>query len=371
MEGSKTYYSALTGVRALAAYMVFVHHFVPNQNPEIQGFLSKFLGEFHIGVSFFFVLSGFLIHNKYSTWFTSGTQKYWQYFSARLIRIMPLFIILSAFTFLFNFYFHKTDQGLLFKNIHFFILNVSLLKGLSPDLKFTGIPQTWTLTVEFCFYGIAPFLFLKAKNYRTWPLISVFLLGLGSILAYFLNSGFDYENLHFVLTYTFLGRSFEFFAGCYLSTQLAKWPPRKPANGFFTYAGFGLVIAVISGLTIGHFFLQKNGIHLFDFCILNLALPIAILLFYKGLLLENTFISQLLGSSIGQLLGKSSFAFYLIHVGFIELGLFHFVTENIFLLFLILNLISILLYLWVEKPLQKFFQPKHPKISPSKSHHAI
>ncbi len=53
------YFNALTGLRAMAAYMVYAHHFNPiPKNYAVHGLVN----ELHIGVTLFFVLSGFLFH---------------------------------------------------------------------------------------------------------------------------------------------------------------------------------------------------------------------------------------------------------------------------------------------------------------------
>lgn len=61
VPGSGPYYPALTGLRALAAWLVFVFHF----NPFGQGSAGWWLAEqFSSGVGLFFVLSGFLITSR-------------------------------------------------------------------------------------------------------------------------------------------------------------------------------------------------------------------------------------------------------------------------------------------------------------------
>jgi peptidoglycan/LPS O-acetylase OafA/YrhL len=162
----KAYFPALTGVRALAAYMVFIHHLIPIQWESGVFILGYFFGEFHVGVTFFFVLSGFLIHNRYSKMSELSLYAYGKYFISRVARIMPIFCILTTLTFIYNYYFHRQDAGLLLKNFGLWILNISLFKGFFAGLHFSGIPQSWSLTVEFCFYGIAPFLFYKMKRKR-------------------------------------------------------------------------------------------------------------------------------------------------------------------------------------------------------------
>ena len=55
---TKQIYPALTGVRALAAYMVFLHHYNPFNETD-SALLHKFVGRFHIGVSIFFCVERF------------------------------------------------------------------------------------------------------------------------------------------------------------------------------------------------------------------------------------------------------------------------------------------------------------------------
>jgi peptidoglycan/LPS O-acetylase OafA/YrhL len=53
---------ALTGIRAIAAYLVFFHHY---PIPQLVYGEMDFFREFHIGVTLFYVLSGFLITYRY------------------------------------------------------------------------------------------------------------------------------------------------------------------------------------------------------------------------------------------------------------------------------------------------------------------
>ena len=57
-EYNKQLFSALTGLRAVAAALVLAHHFNP-LNPERVGWrLHSLVAEMYIGVTVFFVLSG-------------------------------------------------------------------------------------------------------------------------------------------------------------------------------------------------------------------------------------------------------------------------------------------------------------------------
>ena len=62
---NKVNFPALTGIRALAAFMVYIHHYNPFSIEFFGKYIHDFFSEFHIGVTIFFVLSGFLICNRY------------------------------------------------------------------------------------------------------------------------------------------------------------------------------------------------------------------------------------------------------------------------------------------------------------------
>jgi peptidoglycan/LPS O-acetylase OafA/YrhL len=48
-----SYFPALTGIRAISAFFVYVHHFHPFSEDLIVSRLFRILRETHIGVSFF------------------------------------------------------------------------------------------------------------------------------------------------------------------------------------------------------------------------------------------------------------------------------------------------------------------------------
>ena len=351
---SKNYFPSLTGVRALAAYMVFFHHFIPNQGVYSYVNIGYIFSEMHIGVTLFFVLSGFLIHNRYNKFSEINFTTYWKYFSARIARIFPVFFILTTFTFVYNYFFDKSDHGLLGKNLALWILNVSLLKGFFSGLNFSGIAQSWSLTVEFSFYALAPLLFFKSRNFFFYFTVSVFLFFLGYTLVFIFNKyplhGF-FGDSKFILSYSFFGRSMEFFAGCFLSSKLESFQSRNERMNLDTFLGLFFIILTIYVLSLLRI-PMVYGVHSFWGTIINnIILPVFVFIFFRGLILEKTLVSRLFSSSFFQLLGKSSYVFYLIHVGFIEKILSHYVNHNLFFLFILLNIISIGIYLGIEEPL--------------------
>src|SRR5579864_3360156 len=86
---------ALTSVRWLAALLVFVYHHdgLAYGTRAANPFVS-FIQEGHIGVTIFFVLSGFLITTRYMENFRARTQSIYTYVTNRIARIYPLYYFL-------------------------------------------------------------------------------------------------------------------------------------------------------------------------------------------------------------------------------------------------------------------------------------
>ncbi len=144
---------ALTGVRAMAAYLVFLHHFTPS--PETIGpMLRGMLSEAHIGVTMFFVLSGFLITYRYDGKLALTGHDLKRYFWNRFARIYPLYFVLLVPTLIL----------LPERRFGRWVVELTLFKGFFDEYRFTGIMQAWSLTVEECFYASAPLLLLALRS---------------------------------------------------------------------------------------------------------------------------------------------------------------------------------------------------------------
>lgn len=363
----KAYFPALTGVRAAAAYLVYLHHF----NPFGEGGAAyAYAAEFHIGVTIFFVLSGFLITARY--YGEARLSRGWLggYIRNRVARIYPMYFLLTVLAFAAAY----PDFRFLTKPHHAenFALNLTLLRGFFDDLKFTGIGQGWSLTVEECFYLSAPAIFLLARHRLLWltPLLA---LAVGAALVETLGR-LDYKGLfggyRFLLNYTFFGRAFEFTAGA----ALALWLRRRNRDGSaapiapgaecaLTYGGLAAVLAAPAWLAL----LRGEGSdHAASFtpgaiAVNNVALPLAIALFFAGLIGGRSWLARLLGSTAGEWLGRSSYVFYLIHLGPIRDFAARNLPGNDALRFAALVVISLLLYRLVEEPCNRLLRARRPR----------
>ena len=96
----------------------------------------------------------------------------------------------------------------------------------------------------------------------------------------------------------------------------------------------------------------------------NLLLPLfGIAPLYWGLITEETYFSKILSTRLFLVLGSSSYMFYLIHVGVFSRILLE-MTDNLFVIWILLNLLAIILYKYAEIPLNNYFRNfKHLSIS--------
>lgn len=351
------YFPALTGLRAIAAFMVYFHHFNPVSKNIFGLGIYDFFSELHIGVTLFFFLSGFLITFRY---YNVEEINFKKYLINRFSRIYPMYFILTTLTFVF---FCVLDGQNSLSNFKIYLLNITFFKGLLDNLKFTGIAQGWSLTVEEFFYFLAPLFFLIIKKNKIYlAILPILFLSLGFFLVYISQySSFSIfiNSLDFMLDYTFFGRCIEFFVGMSLAIFIKKIENLN--FRFITYIGFILICFFVYLLSI---FKGVNGYGtdcIFGKIINTLLLPLfGIVPLFIGLIFEKTIISNILTSKLFQILGKSSYVFYLIHMGVFATVL-NKISSNYVFHFLVLNIIAIFLYQYLELPLNSFIRNKANK----------
>lgn len=355
------YFPALTGLRALAAYLVFFHHFNLFLHYDSLSFIARMVDEFYIGVTIFFVLSGFLISYRYY-----GQQKltrpFWlNYIKNRFARIYPMYFILTTITFIYIVVSGEANFST-GENIFLYFLNISFLKGFFDSFKFNGIIQAWTLTVEECFYLIAPLLFVFVKGARKWILFILSTYAVGVLLFMSVGRldiyGF-FRNFQFTFAYTIFGRIFEFAVGIWLALKYKKNPVEKRSAVVYTLTG--LLVILVSVFLLAEikavFNVQQGIYHPLGIAVNNLFLPIGVGFLIFGLIVEKNWLSAMLSTKYFDLLGKSSYTFYLIHMGVVyNLIMFLIPIDFSLIPFIILNIISILLYKYLETPLNIYFR---------------
>jgi peptidoglycan/LPS O-acetylase OafA/YrhL len=336
-------FPALTGVRILAAYLVFWHHY---RLPSIQGcsFLSNVFSEGHVGVAIFFVLSGFLVTYRYRDAFLSHKTTPFEYLWNRVARIYPLYFAVAIATLII-----RKEAGL-----WDWFIQLTLTKGFFDQYKFSGVAQAWSLTVEERFYFSAPLLFLAFRRRRGMlhALLALYAVGAVCLLTGKLLSWHGlFGTFRFVTLYTFPGRAFEFLIGAKLATDILDKPQVPIKRPFKTYLGlFGITVALVTFACMKspsyRFGLHHPGAPVVN----NLLLPLAIITFLRGLLEEETLAKRILASPLFVLLGKSSYAFYLLHQGVLAACVTQ-VAHNPLVLFILVNIASLVAFKCYEEPM--------------------
>jgi peptidoglycan/LPS O-acetylase OafA/YrhL len=340
----KLFFPALTGYRAIAAWMIFVFHFMPFRNPSYPDFAKRAVSTFHIGVEMFFVLSGFLITYRY---FNERPINFKKFMVNRVARIYPMYFLLTALFFVI--YYFQSNIWNTEKTIEA-ILSFTMTKALFSKYYFAGIAQGWTLTLEEMFYITAPFYFiLIRKNKWFLLLLPIFLFASGNFLKNLTNVP---ENSWGFLQYDFYFNIFEFFAGITLAYLTLKKRISFSRN-WVTWFGLSIIILFIFGK--GYLPHDTKFSQLAEVIFLSFF-GIAPLLW--GLIYEKTIIQKILGSRIFVLLGKSSYVFYLIHKGFIPVFMSDYITDNKLVIFVLLNVLSVLMFTYLEEPLNHFIRKK-------------
>ena len=381
---SKTYYPVLTGLRAMAAYMVFLCHdnifsSDATETPgRLQNILAHFVSSLSIGVAVFFVLSGFLITTRYQ----QSIQFNWpwarRYLRNRVARIYPIYFLVTICTLVATIINVAYDPSRLwhlytFKDKIFVVfLNLTFLRGFFDHYFGSMAGQGWSLTVEECFYLSAPFMLLGLhKSWRWLLLYPVLLLGIGLMLVavgstfHDLLHGF-FGSVKFMLNWTFFGRCIEFIMGMGLALYMRRQPRDEQSGVLFTAVGFTWMMVCAASVA----YLERNTgdaavwhmANYSSFFVSNLILPIGIVLFFWGLLHERTLLKRLLETSLFDLLGKSSYSFYLIHVGVLDFLLNQYISTNIGIKFILINLVAIALYKLVEHPLHAWLSGQRRKV---------
>lgn len=175
---------SLTGMRAIAAFMVFGLHFLFMQfatpvgatTPGVSDLIFILLfANGGVGVTFFFVLSGFVL-----TWATSPEQGASEFWWRRFAKIYPVVVVTTLAAFVGFGLIHQQ-----WTSWNVVLTNLLLVQAWSPDQAYSLAlnPVLWSLSCEAFFYLIFPALlpaFTRASKRALW------LTGAGCVALTFL-----------------------------------------------------------------------------------------------------------------------------------------------------------------------------------------
>lgn len=154
-------FTTLDGYRAIAALVVLTTHVAYFTGVVVVTAWGHAFSRFDIGVTIFFLLSGFLLYRpwsmaalKDSTW--PATRRY---FRRRLWRILPAYLLLVVVVL-------AVMPGIEVHPKHW-LSHLTLTQIYWPQLLINGLTQTWSLATELSFYLVLPLLvWWMGKRYR-------------------------------------------------------------------------------------------------------------------------------------------------------------------------------------------------------------
>jgi peptidoglycan/LPS O-acetylase OafA/YrhL len=348
----------LTSLRFFAAFAIVVHHVRGHFLP------ADILAAWPLdqGVSFFFVLSGFVLTHVHSDLTLTRTDLQ-NFFVARFARIWPahVFAIVLLLTLVGTSRVDGPPPS--------FLLNLLLLQGWVPikDVFFSYNGLSWTVSTELGFYVLFPLLIHRWSETWWWKLTlaAALLAGLIVICTKLKIPDFqpDYNGVtNFGLLYINpLGRLLEFVLG--MTTALAWRRFRPQGRGFAFWTIAEIAVVFLSGwmirfgtwemfafsAEIGYPMAQQWIAHASG-CV---AFAVAIFVLASG----SGAIGRLLTFNGLVFLGEISYSLYMLHQVLIRGYVAHMTWAYSwpmplkFSIFMIVLLtFSIATYLWIERP---------------------
>ena len=299
---------ALTGMRAFFSLNILFFHF---NNPRDFGFLAPAVSNGYIGVTFFFLLSGFVLGYNYGERAEAGQMPALPFYKSRFARLYPIYLLglLISVPVLWAEWTAHTHTDFWLG----LILTPLMLQGWHPTLMNFWNTPAWTLSCEVMFYLMLPWLLARAwprKLSRViWLMALMWLLALSIPALYYLKlpDGIAHPDRY---TYAFWVRGVRmwpvthlpiFIYGILLSRVQRFWRPRPRTQLCMAIAGVILLfVAYESGERLPYLF-AHNG----------LLAPISSLLILG--MSGKHWLSRIFGWKPLVQFGMASYALYLLH----------------------------------------------------------
>lgn len=349
----------LTSLRFVFAYMVFSGHlgglFLNYNESFLSDTFASYLSisEGYLGVSFFFILSGFILSFKYKEPFLKKTITFKKFILSRIFRIYPLHLLTFLFAFYLSYYNNLDSITFWLKSVSNLFLVQSFIPLKEYFFSFNGV--SWSISNELFFYMTFPLLLVLFSKFRKY----VFLVLLIPLVIIAVRQSTDVH--HWVYYINPLFRIFDFFLGIVLHDLYMKYKDQKFLKNYATLLEVSAIL-----LFLGFYFFRDNVPQDFRWS-LYYWVPMVFLIFIFAM--QGGWISKLLSKRGCIWLGEISFAFYMIHqlvinVLWILNYKFRF-FDNGYVLILTALLLSIIgsgiLYRYFEMPLNRYLRKKYIK----------
>lgn len=358
----KLHIPALTGLRWFAALAVFFHHSAAHES--LPDPVRRIMGAGSNGVTFFFLLSGFVIALNYFDSATRPTPRStWNYLIGRLARVYPLYLLVLVVVWL------AVDDH---SNVSRFLIQVLALQSWHPSLVVTyGINAPgWSIGVEFFLYACFPLLVLAlrpiANNAKALLAVAVAAIVAAFVLAalfqHFRN-GLPATNpfsAHRWLYRTPASRLGDFTLGMVAALLLRQakrsWPASaardRVLSPLLTWLPLAATLLLMAWPGRTHYYASYDAMWM---------LP-GVLLFFGLSQYPQSALGRFLSTRLVVFLGEVSFAFYLVHRPLMQVvGAASWVDDSFMAYFTKMTLLVVFItavatachFLW-ERPAQRF-----------------
>jgi peptidoglycan/LPS O-acetylase OafA/YrhL len=168
---------ALTGLRCFAALNIVLFHF---SNPQWFGFMAPVVNAGFISVSYFILLSGFVLAYNYAERARNGQLDRKRFWEARFTRIYPIYflsLLLSLGQLSGEYLTHA--KAMFWTGV---VLTPLLLQGFVPAVSTFLNTPAWTMSAEAAYYVLFPFVakWKRPENIKShlMKMAGVWMLGL-------------------------------------------------------------------------------------------------------------------------------------------------------------------------------------------------
>lgn len=293
------YLAPLTSLRFFAAAFVFCSHlaFLHLSSSHTLALLYiNVLAQGFIGVTFFFILSGFILSHSYGPGAQSRSWDWRGFMSGRIARIYPLHLLTLLFAVPMTVV--SNEGASLLALLPEALANAALLQAFVPFSQSLLNSPAWSLSAEMFFYAMFPLLLTQ----RTRVLLGIFLVtALFQWAAIRLG---PQDPLARYLVYVFpLSRIGDFVVGMLLYRLFLRFPTLPDRLATQLQAGAVALLVL--------FFVNKLGRFSYSTLDIYYVLPLAAIVL--SFAWSNGALARGLSGRKMVFLGQTSFAFYMVH----------------------------------------------------------
>src|ERR1700741_2594221 len=272
--------TVLTGLRCFAAINIVLFHF---SNPNWFGILAPVVNAGYASVSFFILLSGYVLGYNYAARARAGQLDIRRFYEARFTRLYPIYLLslILAWRMIPQEYASHT-HAMFWTGM---VLTPLLLQGWIPEIATFGNTPAWTMSAESFYYLIFPWMARWKKPDRIknqlWKLGGIWMLGLIPGTLYLIFNPDGLPPLHRfstgpwlqTLKFTPLPHLASFIFGVLLADVDAMMPRPGLLRPFLGIFGFAAIFVLVSMGPVVPYALLHDGLlmPLFGCIILGLA----------------------------------------------------------------------------------------------------